>query len=105
MNGDIRFAATLWRYQGKGGWTFVTLPDEAANDVRLCQLGRAGRAWGMIKAEVQIGDTNLQTTLWPDKASGSFVLPVKAAVRKREKIGPGDTVDVILKLIGADGGE
>lgn len=52
----------------------------------------------MIKVKARIGAAEWSTTIWPDKASGSFLLPVKAAVRKKEKIAAGDNVDVSLWL-------
>ena len=67
----------------------------------LCRFftgNRKGSAWGMIKVQAQIGETEWSTTIWPDKATGSFLLPVKAVVRKKEKIAAGNKIDVTLWL-------
>ena len=41
-----------------------------------------------------IGDTKWQTSVFPAKESGGYLLPVKAAVRKSEGLTAGDTVTV-----------
>ena len=95
----LEFTNTLWRASGPGGWTFVTLPVDCADQIRFYTGSRKGRAWGMIKVRARIGASSWDTTIWPDKASGSFLLPVKAAVRKTEKIAAGDTAEVSLQLL------
>lgn len=38
------------------------------------------------------------TSIFPQRESGGFILPVKAAVRKAEGIGEGDEVTVELRI-------
>ena len=80
----FRFTAELWRYPGSSGWHFVTLPDETADDIDAAVGDRAG--FGSIPVVVTVGHTTWSTSLFPDKAAGSFLLPVKAAVRKAESL-------------------
>lgn len=94
----LDFTGKLWLSAGPGGWTFVTLPPACADQIRFFTGSRKGGAWGMIKVKARIGEAEWSTTIWPDKASGSFLLPVKSAVRKKEKIAAGDAVDVSLWL-------
>ncbi|MFO0764433.1 MAG: DUF1905 domain-containing protein [Patescibacteria group bacterium] len=35
---------------------------------------------------------------FPDKQSGSYLLPIKSEVRKKEKMGQGYTVDISLEI-------
>lgn len=93
------FEGELWLHQGQGGWTFITLPQDCADQIRFYTGSRTGRAWGMIKVSARIGSSSWETAIWPDKASGSFLLPVKAAVRKREGVAAGDTAAVSLRLL------
>ena len=76
-----------------------------ANDtqIRFYTGSKTGRAWGMIKVKARIGNSEWDTTIWPDKASGSFLLPVKAAVRKAEKIDAGDQAEVNLTVLTSPG--
>ena len=52
--------------------------------------------WGMIPVAVTIGDTTLTTALWPK--DGSYVVPLKDALRKPEGIRLGDVVTVLLRI-------
>lgn len=88
---------------GPGGWTFITLPVECADQIRFLAGGRKAKSWGMIRVKASIGSSTWRTTIWPDKASGSFLLPVKAAVRKVEKISAGDRVNVELTMLEVPG--
>ncbi|MCG8567701.1 MAG: DUF1905 domain-containing protein [Desulfobacterales bacterium] len=99
MLDQLEFSGELWLSPGPGGWTFITLPQDCADQIRFYTGSRKGRAWGMIKVKASIGSSTWETTIWPDKASGSFLLPVKAAVRKAERIAPGDQADVALTVL------
>jgi len=48
----------------------------------------------MIPVTVRIGKTQYKTSLWPKE--GSYIVPIRAAVRKAEKVEEGDTVTVQL---------
>ena len=103
MLDQMEFSGELWRSSGPGGWTFITLPPDCADRIRFCGGAKIGRAWGMIKVRAGIGGSCWETTIWPDKASGSFLLPVKAAVRKKEGLATGDCADVVLRLLAPPG--
>ena len=49
--------------------------------------------------EATIGSSTWSTSVFPDKASGSFVLPVKKVVRWAEDLEDGDAVDVVLRVV------
>ena len=51
----MTFTAELWRYPGKGGWHFVTLPDEIADEVRARSGPRHG--FGSVRVRVTLGAT------------------------------------------------
>lgn len=56
------------------------------------------RGWGSFPVTVTIGKTSWKTSIFPDKKSGTYLLPVKADVRKKEKIEDGDTVHLTLEV-------
>lgn len=89
------FAAELWRYSGPAAWYFLTLPREVADQIRP-QVVRVG--FGSVRVRVCIGETSWKTSIFPDKASGSYVLPVKAEVRRAEGLDAGTQVMVCLEL-------
>ncbi|TGV42067.1 DUF1905 domain-containing protein [bacterium M00.F.Ca.ET.168.01.1.1] len=45
-----------------------------------------------------MGKTRWQTSLFPDKASGSLLLPVKASVRQREGLKAGDAPALTIEV-------
>jgi hypothetical protein len=52
--------------------------------------------WGVIPAQVRIGNTEWQTSLFPK--DGRYLVPLKASVRKAEKLEEGDDVTVRLEV-------
>lgn len=90
----------LWRWQSETAtaWFFLTLPDDVAKEIQFFRPKR-GPGFGSIRVEVTIGETVWRTSLFPDKTSGSYLLPVKAAVRKSEKRGEGDMVACRIKVL------
>jgi hypothetical protein len=92
--------STLWCWRSSGpgsGWHFLTIGGQTAAEIRYAALGRTG-GFGSIKVEARIGRTCWRTSIFPQAASGGFILPVKAAVRKSEGIGEGDMVRVELRI-------
>lgn len=87
----MRWARTLqgevWRYEGAAGWYFVTLPATAAREIREV-FGAAG-GWGSVRVAATVGETTWATSIFPDKKTASYLLPIKAAVRKSEGIEAG----------------
>ena len=85
------FTATVWRYDGQVAWYFLTLPVDLSEEIRA-RTERVG--FGSVRVDVRIGATSWSTSVFPDKESGSFVLPVKAAVRRAEDLDDGSPARV-----------
>jgi hypothetical protein len=45
-----------------------------------------------------IGNTTWKTSIFPDSKAGAYLLPVKAEVRKKEKIEAGSSVLVSVRV-------
>ena len=93
----FRFPAELWLHSGDAGWHFVTLPTDVADEIDDLTSGNR-RGFGSVRVTATIGSTTWDTSIFPDTASESFVLPVKKQVRTRENVGAGETVEVTLRL-------
>lgn len=92
----IAFSAEMWVWSSeKTAWHFITLTPEAAARIRF-YAGEKKRGWGSVPVVATIGRTRWRTSIFPDKKSNSFLLPVKAEVRKTEKIAEGDRVKVSI---------
>lgn len=92
------FTAELWAHGPEpGSWHFVTLPRDLSDALRE----RAGPrpAFGSIRVSVRLGRTRWLTSLFPESASGSLVLPVKKAVRAAEGVEAGDRCTLEVELV------
>ena len=96
MTSDLRFASPLWAHDGDGGWHFVTLPPAVADELRD-RVPPRGPGFGSIRVTVTVGASTWDTSVFPDKATGSFLLPVKKDVRRNNELVAGDTVRVLLR--------
>jgi hypothetical protein len=95
---SFEFNGEIWRHAGEGGWHFVTLPKQVADGIRFF---RPTRGFMPVAVQAQIGDVTWKTSVFPDSRSGSFLLAIKANVRKSLGIGHGDDVRVRLRLVDA----
>lgn len=94
----LRFDAELWRWEGEAAWHFVTLPPELADDIAARTEGRR-TGFGSVRVSARIGATAWRTSVFPDTRSGSYLLPVKAEVRRKAGIEDGDVVVVDLEVL------
>ena len=92
------FSAELWRWDGEAAWHFLSLPEPVADAIadHADAPGRPRRGFGSVRVEVTVGGSCWRTSLFPDRGRGTYLLPVKAAVRQAEAIDGGDTVEVTL---------
>jgi hypothetical protein len=90
MEATFEFSGELWEWDARddSSWVFVTLPVDLAEDIRDMALPRRG--FGSVRVRVRCGSSEWQTSVFPDSGSGSYVLPLKKAVRTKEKLGIGD---------------
>ena len=52
----------------------------------------------MIRVKAAIGKSTWSTSVFPDAKSGSFLLPIKADIRKAEKLADGSAAKVTLSI-------
>ena len=96
MEPTLEFAADLWLHP-KGSWVFLTVPEDESEDIR--ELAPNFGGFGSVRVRVTIGESEWKTSVFPQRNNGPYVLPVKKAIRSKEKIDVGDSVDVELALI------
>lgn len=89
--------ARVWLYPGPGGWHFLTMPEETARDIEYFFCHRK-KAFGSLPVLVTIGQSTWKTSIFRDRKSDSYVLPLKSDVRKKEGIRSGDNVRVSLTI-------
>ena len=99
---DVDFEARLrlWDARKHDSWTFVDLPTDLADEIADAAEG-VSRGFGSVRVEATIGTTTWRTSIFP--GAETYVLPIKAAVRRRESVEAGDVARVRLRLGDLDG--
>ncbi len=92
---NIEFDGEIIYWRGPAPFFFVAVPDQQSRDIKaISNLVTYG--WGVIPVQVRIGKTAFKTSLFPK--DGLYLVPIKAVVRKAEKLEEGDTVTVQLDV-------
>jgi hypothetical protein len=94
---QYKIKAKVWLYPGDAGWHFVTIPQDISEDIKSL-FGDKTKGWGSLPVEITIGSSTWNTSLFPDKKEGTYVLPLKKEIRKKENIHIGDSLDFILEI-------
>jgi hypothetical protein len=92
---DTEFSAALWEWRGPAPFFWLSVPEPCCAQIRA-EAAEASYGWGAIPVLVRVGATEWETSLLPK--DGGYALPVKAAVRTRERIGEGDVVTVAMSI-------
>lgn len=93
---EIAFAGEVVEWRGPAPFYFVAMPpDDAARlkDAAIC----VSYGWGCVPVVAVIGDIRFATSLIP--RGGSYLLPLKAAVRRAIDAAPGERVHATVALV------
>jgi hypothetical protein len=88
----LRYKTTIWRWKAEAGWHFITVDKETSTKFKKGAAKNAN-GWGQIKIQAKIGKTVWKTSAFPGK-EGVLVIPLKADVRKKEKLKEGDEITI-----------
>ena len=84
---ELEFSGEIWYWRGPAPFHFVTVPDEGCSQIQAIATA-VSYGWGVIPVTVEIGRTKFTTSLFPK--DGKYLLPLKDAVRKAERLSLGD---------------
>lgn len=88
----------VWLWPGEqGAWHFVHV-DKKTSETIKAKHTRVRRGFGSVRVIATIGKTSWKTSIFPDSRSGTYLLPLKAAVRRAEGLSEGDTITSTLAL-------
>lgn len=92
----IAFDAEIISWRGPAPYLFIPVPAEHVGEVsyaaRLASYG-----WGCVPVAARIGATDFTTSLFP--RDGTYLLPVKVAVQRAERVGLGDRVAAEIRIV------
>lgn len=90
---EIQGKVIEWR--GPAPFYFVATPSEITDEIEIYKR-ELSYGWGVIPARITIGDVSVTTSLIP--RAGTFLIPLKDAIRKPNGIELGQTVSIRLEL-------
>lgn len=94
----FEFQAELWRWEARtDSWVFAALPEHVSDEIADLPLPPAG--FGSVKVEVTLGGSRWSTSIFPDAGRRTYVVPVKAAVRRAEQVDVGDVVRIGIETL------
>ena len=94
---EYTFKSKVWEWAGPSAWHFVTVPENESKNIRVL-FGEHKRGFGSLKVQVVIGSSTWKTSIFPEK-KGTYLLPIKAEVRKKEKISNGSIVNLHVTIL------
>lgn len=98
LTGRIKyqFNSRVWQYAApKGGWFFLSMPADITHEIRT-HFKWQEEGWGRLKATARINHTEWATAIWFDTKQNTYLLPLKADIRKQEKLGANAKVSVTI---------
>jgi hypothetical protein len=89
--------AKVWEYPGMAGWHFVSLSKKLSKEIKQVFSGLS-HGFGSLPVIITVGKTTWKTSIFPDNKAGAYLLPLKAAVRKKENITKGKNILISLEI-------
>lgn len=94
----FKIKSEVWLYPGMSGWHFLTIPKKEAGEIKV-KFGSLKRGFGSLPVLVTLGKSKWNTSIFPDKKSETYLLPLKAKIRVKEKIFLDDFVVFSIKIL------
>jgi len=97
LNIKYGFSSKVWRHPAPEGWYFVSLPRAISKEIRE-QFKFQEQGWGRLKVSAQTGMSTWTTSVWFDTKRQTYLLPVKAEIRIKEKINEGSSMKITIRI-------
>lgn len=92
-----KIKSKIWIYPGDAGWHFVTIPQKTAKEIDFF-YAESKRGWGSLPVLVTLGKSRWNTSIFSDKKSGGYLLPIKKAIRQENSLVEKDMVEFEIKI-------
>ena len=80
-----------------GAWHFAYVDKRQSALIKERYRGPR-RGFGGVRVKVVLGKTKWETSIFPDSRSNTYLLPLKAVIRRAEAIAAGDTIRFTLEI-------
>lgn len=92
---NFSFSGRVWEWRGPAPFYFVSVPTEQANQIRAA-VQVLSYGWGMIPVVATIRGIEFKTSMFAK--DGTYVLPLKNAVRLPLKLDVDQLLEVEIRL-------
>lgn len=82
----------------KGAWRFARLPEGISAKIKEMQKGRLRRGWGAVYAKARIKKSEWTTSIFPDRYSNTYILPLKKEIRYEENLYDGTDINITIEI-------
>lgn len=92
---ELAFEAEVIEWRGPAPFFYARIPPEPAAEISRVKRA-ASYGWGVIPVTARIKDLRFTTALFPK--DGTYLLPLKAVVRRHIGVTAGDEVAVTMTI-------
>ena len=79
-------------------WRFARVPEKISEEIKEMQRGRLRRGWGAVYAKAKIKKSEWTTSVFPDRHSATYILPLKKEIRYQENLYDGIDINVYIQI-------
>lgn len=95
---SYQFKSKILVFVGPTDWYFVDLPKDISEEIKdVTELN--DRGFGAVRVSVKLGESEWQTSIFPQAKKGQYMLPLKKTIRKENDLDYDDDVEVEIKLL------
>jgi len=93
-----KLKSEVWLHpEQSAAWHFVSVPKRRSEEIKK-KFGHLHKGWGSLPVSATIGKTTWKTSIFPEKKSGEYILPLKAGVRQKEGIRNGKIITFSIEI-------
>jgi hypothetical protein len=81
-----------------GAWRFARVPENISAKIKEMQKSKFRRGWGAIYAKAKVGKSGWLTSIFPDRHSDTYILPLKKQIRYQENLYDGIDIKVSIEI-------
>ena len=91
-------AGNVERTDDSSSWRFARVPEDISVKIKEMQKGRLRRGWGAVYARAKVGKSEWVTSVFPDRHSATYILPLKKQIRYEENLYDGIDIRVSIEV-------
>lgn len=96
---EFRIRTKMWPHQSeRGTWYLVRISKKTSQQIRFYNP-HSKRGWGSVPVVARVGATTWKTSIFWEK-EGTYVMLIKAAVRKAEGLAVNKQLNMVLQIEG-----